>query len=101
MIPAEHSVDTLQSVLLITQDVQVLTKIFYKKLIEGSPLMPGDIPSDMKFRTYDPAEFRRIARRIEQVNYLQNDMLGQYEKLYNEAVNVIAILDREYPGIKI
>ncbi|HEU5166048.1 MAG TPA: hypothetical protein VFU29_10940 [Chitinophagaceae bacterium] len=101
MIPAEHSVDTLQSALLIIHDIQVLTKIFYKKIIVDSLLMPDDIPFGMKFRTYDPAEFKRIARRIEQINYLQNDMLGQYERLYNEAVKVIAILDKEYPDIKI
>jgi hypothetical protein len=101
MIPAEHSVDTLQSALLIIHDVQVLTKIFYEKIIVDSVLTADDIPSDMKFRTYDSAEFRRIARRIEQVNYLQNDMLGQYQKLYNEAVKLMAMLDKEYPGIKL
>jgi hypothetical protein len=101
IIPAEHSVDTLQTVLLTIHDVQVLNKIFYDRLKDNSPLSANDIPADMKFRTYDPAEFRRIARRIEQVNYLQNDMLGQYEKVYNEAVKLISLLDKEYPGIKI
>jgi hypothetical protein len=101
LIPAEHSVDTLQTAVLTLHDIQILNKIFYDHLKLGTILYPGDIPPDFKFKTYDTYEFRKIARKIEQINFLQNDMLGQYERLYDKAVKLLAILNKEYPGIKI
>jgi len=40
------------------------------------------------------------ATRRNELTFCTNDMLGQYQKLYNQAAKLIAILDKECPGIK-
>jgi hypothetical protein len=102
MTNARHAVDTGMVAFFRLKDINQMLNIAYVKL-EKSPnarLDETDIPSDLTFKTYDKNSFISLANRFAQINYLENDMLGQYRRLYKADVRLLKILEEEYPKIK-
>jgi hypothetical protein len=103
MTNVRHAVDTGMVAFFRLKDINQMLNVAYAKLVKSpnARLDETDIPSDFTFKTYDRNSFLGLANRLGQINYLENDMLGQYRRLYKSDVKLLKILEEEYPKIKI
>ncbi|HEY5124918.1 MAG TPA: hypothetical protein VIK14_14395 [Ignavibacteria bacterium] len=102
MTNARHAVDTGVAAFFRMKDINQMLNTAYVKLEKGSNerLDENDIPVNLTFKTYDRNSFISLSNRFGQINYLENDMLGQYRRLYKADVKLLKILEEEYPKIK-
>lgn len=56
----------------------------------------GDIPARVKFKTYNKAVFENYLNKLDEVDNLLNDMLGQYKRVFNEETRLLDVLKQEY-----
>ena len=103
MTNARHAVDTAMVAFFRLKDINQMLNIAYVKLEKGANarLDVNDIPPDLTFKTYDKNNFISLANKFSQINYLENDMLGQYRRLLKADLKLLKILEGEYPKIKI
>ena len=94
---AHHDMDTSSVSILRTKDLRKLTSLIYNAEAKGHDFIDmSDYDGQVVFRTYDPSAFKRLAEKLERVNYLENDMLGQYHRLYEFDVKLLKVLQEEY-----
>ena len=94
----EHHVDTASTAILSRKDQRILVAKLYinnAKNINGFVTI-NDIPANVKFKTYNKAAFLSYLRKIDQVDNLLNDALGEYKRLYSEETKLLEILKEEY-----
>ena len=94
---ARHSMDTSLVSIFRSGDYQKIIQALYIILNKGNSFLNvSDIPYTFVFKTYDPAEFKRLSTKLEQENVLENDMLGQYGRLYTNDTILINLIKKEY-----
>jgi len=97
LINARHDMDTSTVSIMTTKDLRKITAMIYVADAKGRDFLdPSDFNSPIEFRTYDQAAFKKLADKLERLNYLENDMLGQYQRLYEYDVNLLKVLREEY-----
>lgn len=103
MTNVRHSVDTGVAAFFKMKDILQMLNTAYVKLEKGpnARLDENDIPANLEFKTYDRNSFISLANRFGQINYLENDLLGQYRRLFKADLKFLKILEEEYPKIKI
>src|ERR1700758_1007908 len=94
----EHKVDTA-STSFIPRHVQrnVVAKLYINNAKNSNGFVAlEDIPADVKFKTYNKAVFVNYLNRIDEVDNLLNDMLGQYKRVFDEETKLLNVLKEEY-----
>jgi hypothetical protein len=94
----EHKVDTA-STSFIPRQIQrsVVAKLYINNAKNSNGFVEiGDIPAGIKFKTYNKAVFVSYLKRIDEVDNLLNDMLGQYKRVFAEETRLLNILKQEY-----
>ncbi|MFI5162956.1 MAG: hypothetical protein ACHQHN_16865 [Sphingobacteriales bacterium] len=94
----EHQADTA-SMSFITRKVQriIVAKLYINNAKNSNGFVGlKDIPADMKFKTYNKALFVNYLKRIDAVDNVLNDMLGQYERVFAEERRLLNVLKEEY-----
>ncbi|MFI5133893.1 MAG: hypothetical protein ACHQEB_06125 [Chitinophagales bacterium] len=97
MNDARHSMDTSTVSILTIRDLRTLTNMVYEANNNGRDFIDiSDFVSPIHFKTYNLFEFKRLAEKLERLNYLETDMLGQYQRLYFYDVWLLKLLQKEY-----
>jgi hypothetical protein len=94
----EHEVDTA-STSLIPRQVQrnVVAKLYINNAKNSNGFVGyDDIPADIKFKTYNKAVFINYLNRIDEIDNLLNDMLGQYKRVLDQETKLLKVLKEEY-----
>jgi len=94
----EHQVDTA-STSFIPRQVQrnVVAKLYINNAKNSNGFVGyDDIPTDIKFKTYNKAVFVNYLNRIDEVDNLLNDMLGQYKRVLDQETKLLKVLKEEY-----
>jgi hypothetical protein len=94
----EHQVDTA-SVTFIPRKVQrtIVAKLYINNAKNSNGFVAiDDIPKDVTFKTYNKAAFTGYLKRVDAVDNLLNDMLGQYKRVFDEEVRLLRVLKEEY-----
>jgi len=94
----EHKVDTA-STSFTPRQVQrdVVAKLYINNAKNTNGFVEfDDIPADIKFKTYNKAVFVSYLKRVDEVDNLLNDMLGQYKRIFNEETKLLNVLKKEY-----
>ena len=94
----EHCVDTASMSIM---DRKVQREVIERLYISNAENRFGfvtlkDIPHEVKFKTYNKQVFINYFKKVEQVDNLLNDMLGQYKRVYAEEVKLLKVLKEEY-----
>lgn len=94
----EHHVDTASTPILSRKDQRVLVAKLYVNNAKNSNgfVTIDDIPADIKFKTYNKVVFLAYMVKLDQVDNLLNDALGEYKRLFNEETKLLDILNEEY-----
>jgi hypothetical protein len=94
----EHMVDT-GTAAFISRKVQhdIVAKLYINNAQNRNGFVSyADLPGGITFKTYDKTIFLNYLNRIDEVDNLLNDMLGQYNRIYNEEVKLLKVLKNEY-----
>jgi hypothetical protein len=94
----EHQVDTA-STALIPRKVQrlIVAKLYVNNAKNSNGFVAlEDIPIDIKFKTYNKAVFVNYLQRVDEVDNVLNDMLGQYKRVFAEETKLLHVLKEEY-----
>ncbi len=94
----EHEVDTA-STSFIPRQVQrnVVAKLYINNAKNSNGFVEyDDIPADIKFKTYNKAVFVNYLNRVDEVDNLLNDMLGQYKRVLDQETKLLKVLKEEY-----
>jgi len=95
----EHQVDTAAGAFLLRKDQRTLVAMLYKNAAKhnnnGFEAIE-DIPADLKFKTYNKVVFLAYMGKLDQVDNLLNDMLGDYKGLLGLETKLLNVLKEEY-----
>jgi len=100
MHQAEWAVDTSVASFFSIHDNQRLMTISFSINTYRS-FTPQDIPADIHFETYDPNDFKRLAIKIKQLSVIENEKSGVAKRVYDQAIILLALLNKEYPDISV
>ena len=90
----EHDVDTTQ---LRFTDYRIVRKLFNEQSSKAFDFFAlNDIPADARLKDFNNENKIHFANKLKQMNIEDNIMLGQYQSLYSESVNLIHLLKKEY-----
>ncbi|HTD97896.1 MAG TPA: hypothetical protein VK668_01350 [Mucilaginibacter sp.] len=94
----EHHVDTASTSFLSRKDQRILVAKLYLNNAKNSNgfVTMDDIPAEVKFKTYNKAVFLGYMRKLDQVDNLLNDALGEYERIFSEETKLLSVLKHEY-----
>ena len=98
LINVQHSVDTAMVSVIDESLSQKTVANQYSRLEKGSSnfLTEADIPADIQFATYNKEAFIIFDRKIDQADNSVNDLFGQYQKLREDEINLLQLLQEEY-----
>ena len=89
----EHDVDTTQ---LRFTDYKIVRQIFNIQSKGKDFLSLSDIPMNARLTNFQSASRKVFSDKLKQINIQQGIMLGQYESLYNQSIELIHLLKKEY-----
>ena len=92
----EHQLDTAGESFLPRKNERVLLVRLYGASDNNNFLTIADIPADVKFKTYNKAVFLAYMRKLDQIDFLLNDMLGDYKGLLGEETMLLTVLKEQY-----
>ena len=89
----EHDVDTTQ---LRFTDYQIVRQLFNIQSKGLNFLSLNDIPVNARLTNFQSDNRKVFSHKLKQMNIQQNIMLGQYQSLYNQSIELIHLLKKEY-----
>ena len=94
----EHHVDTASTSFLSRKDQRILVAKLYLNNAKNSNgfVTIDDIPADLKFKTYNKTAFLAYMRKLNQVDNLLNDALGEYKRIFAGERKLLDVLKEEY-----
>lgn len=94
----EHHVDTASTSFLSRKDQRILVAKLYLNNAKNSNgfVTIDDIPADLKFKTYNKTVFLAYMRKLNQVDNLLNDALGEYKRIFAGERKLLDVLKEEY-----
>jgi hypothetical protein len=89
----EHDVDTTQ---LRFTDYKIVRQIFNIQSKGQDFLSLTDIPMNARLTNFQSGNRKVFSDKLKQMNIQQGIMLGQYQSLYNQSIELIHLLKKEY-----
>ncbi len=89
----EHDVDTTQ---LRFTDYKIVRQLFNIQSKGRDFLSLTDIPINARLINFQSSNRKVFSDKLKQMNIQQGIMLGQYEALYNQSIELIHLLKKEY-----
>ena len=89
----EHDVDTTQ---LRFTDYKIVRQIFNVQSSGRDFLSLTDIPINARLTNFQSGNRKIVSNKLKQMNIQQGIMLGQYQSLYTQSIELIHLLNKEY-----
>ena len=89
----EHDVDTTQ---LRFTDYKIVRQIFNIQSKGRDFLSVTDIPINARLTNFQSGNRKVFSDKLKQMNIQQGIMMGQYQSLYNQSIELIHLLKKEY-----
>ena len=89
----EHDVDTTQ---LRFTDYKIVRQLFNIQSKGKDFLSLTDIPINARLANFQSSNRNVFSDKLKQMNIQQGIMLGQYQSLYNQSIELIHLLKKEY-----
>jgi len=89
----EHDVDTTQ---LRFTDYKIVRQLFNIQSKGKDFLSLNDIPVNARLTNFQTDNRKFFSHKLKQMNIQQSIMLGQYQSLYNQSIELIHLLRKEY-----
>jgi len=89
----EHDVDTTQ---LRFTDYKIVRQLFNVQSKGVNFLSLNDIPVNARLTNFQSDNRKFFSHKLKQMNIQQSIMLGQYQSLYNQSIELIHLLRKEY-----
>jgi len=89
----EHDVDTTQ---LRFTDYKIVRQLFNAQSKGMNFFSLNDIPVTAHLANFQSDNRKVFSHKLKQMNIQQNIMLGQYQSLYNQSIELIHLLKKEY-----
>jgi len=97
ILMTEHSIDTATAGIIPRKDLQVLiARVYAKTNAQFGSITDSDMPEITSLKTYDASRFLNYLNKIDQMDYLLNDLLGLYKKVLVQETLLLAALNKEY-----
>ena len=89
----EHDVDTTQ---LRFTDYKIVRQLFNIQSKGKDFLSLTDIPINARLANFQNGNRKAFSDKLKQMNIQQGIMLGQYQSLYNQSIELMHLLKKEY-----
>lgn len=97
VLTTEHSIDTATAGIIPRRDLRlIIAKVYEKTNAQFGSITDSDMPPMDSLKTYDKAHFVNYLNKLDQMDYLLNDLLGLYQKVLKEETNLLGSLNKEY-----
>ncbi len=89
--------DTATAGIIPRKELRILLARAYEKTnAQYGSITDSDMPVIDSLKTYDNVRFVNYLNKLDQMDYLLNDLLGLYKKVLTEETNLLASLNKEY-----
>jgi hypothetical protein len=97
ILSAEHAIDTATAGIIPRQKLRIIIAGVYQKTnAQFGSITDSEMPAIDRLKTYDKAVFLNYLNKLDQMDYLLNDLLGLYKKVLAEETNLLVSLNKEY-----
>jgi len=97
VLTTEHSIDTATAGIIPRKALRlIIAKVYEKTNAQFGSITDSDMPAIDSLKTYDRVHYLNYLNKIDQMDYLLNDLLGLYKKVLTEETNLLASLNKEY-----
>ena len=74
----------------------IIAKVYEKTNAQYGSITDSDMPLITSLKTYNKERFINYINKIDQMDYLLNDLLGLYKKVLIEETTLLDLLNKEY-----
>jgi hypothetical protein len=97
ILATEHAVDSATAGIIPRRYLRIIiAKVYEKTNAQYGSITNSDMPLITNLKTYDKARFLSYINKIDQMDYLLNDLLGLYKKVLIEETILLDLLNKEY-----
>ncbi len=97
VLATEHAVDTATAGIIPRKYLQILiAKVYVRTNAQYGSITDSDMPPIDSLKTYDKTRLENYLGKIDQMDYLLNDLLGLYKKVLAEETALLNLLNTEY-----
>lgn len=96
-LAAEHAMDTLAAgIVHRAANRSIVANVYLKTNAQYGSITDDDLPTGNLLKTYDKAAYINFVKKMDAMDYLLHDLLGLYQKILKEEINLLAALEEEY-----
>jgi len=97
MLAAEHAVDTATAGIISKAALRIIiARVYVKTNAQYGSIADSDMPTNTVLKTYNKTVYKNYLSKLDQMDYLLNDMLGFYKKILQEETVLLEMLSVEY-----
>jgi hypothetical protein len=97
VLSTEHAVDSATAGVIPRSALRVIiAKVYEKTNAQYGSITDSDMPLITSLKTYNKERFINYINKIDQMDYLLNDLLGLYKKVLIEETTLLDLLNKEY-----
>jgi hypothetical protein len=96
-LAAEHALDTtVANIIRMSSLRQILPIIYAKTNAQYGSITEKDLPPGNLLTTYDRNVYLNFLKKISGMDYLLHDLLGLYQKILKEEIDLLTVLKKAY-----
>jgi len=94
---AEHAMDTAVAGIISMPALRVIiANVYAKTNAQYGSITDKDLPPGDLLLTYDKNVYLNFIKKLHGIDYLLHDLLGLYQKILKEEIELLAVLKEEY-----
>ncbi len=96
-LAAEHAMDTTTAGIISMPSLRlIIANVYAKTNAQYGSISDKDLPAGILLTTYDKNVYRNFINKLHGMDYLLHDLLGLYQKILNEEIELLSFLKKEY-----
>ena len=96
-LAAEHALDTtVAAIIHMTPLRLIIANVYAKTNAQYGSITEKDLPTGNLLMTYDKNVYLSFVKKIYGMDYLLHDLLGLYQKILNQEIELLNVLKEEY-----
>jgi hypothetical protein len=96
-LAAEHAMDTTTAGLISMPSLRlIIANVYAKTNAQYGSIADKDLPPGALLTTYDKNVYLNFIKRLHAMDYLLHDLLGLYQKILKEEIELITVLKQAY-----
>jgi hypothetical protein len=96
-LAAEHAMDTIASgIFLRSPNRAIIANVYLKTNAQYGSIADADLPPGNLLKTYDKNTYINFLNKMDAMDYLLHDLLGLYQKILKEEIELLTALKKEY-----